>query len=464
MRFCLALSVAIGISITSAADWNRFRGPNGAGVGAGTGYPSELSLSKNVLWKAAAPFGQSSPIIAGNRLFVTASEGDNLLTICFDARSGAKLWTRTVKRERNTKTFKANDSASPTPAADENGVYSFFADYGLVAYTLDGKDRWTLKLGPFKNFYGMASSPILAGDLIVLQCDQNAGSYLVALDRKTGQQRWKTQRPGAGISWSTPALFANGKELIVLGTSELSSYYLATGERRWWLPVGSMGAMGTPLVYRDTVLSVTAGTSDPWLDPFQTALSKYDKDKDGLISHQEFLAFKDFAEHFGWLDANEDEKIDAKEWDYVRMYGMGEFGAISVAAADAKGKVEPSAVRWRFKKNLPYIPSGLVYNDVYYMVRDGGIITSLDPATGALLKEGRSKEALGEYYSSPVAADGKIYVINGDGKASVLKAGAQWEVLGVHDLGEEVRATPALDAGRVFVRTKSAIYCFGGKS
>lgn len=112
-------------------------------------------------------------------------------------------------------------------------------------------------------------------------------------------------------------------------------------------------------------------------------------------------------------------------------------------------------------KNLPYIPAPVVYDGVYYTVRDGGIITALDPATGRLLKEGRSREALGEYYASPVAADGKLFLSSGEGKMTVLKAGPEWEVLRVNDLGEEVHATPALSGGRIYVRTHGSLYCFG---
>lgn len=111
---------------------------------------------------------------------------------------------------------------------------------------------------------------------------------------------------------------------------------------------------------------------------------------------------------------------------------------------------------WRFKENIPYVPSPL-----YYMVRDGGIITALDASTGKLLKEGRTREALGEYYASPIAADGKVFLSSGEGKITVLKAGPQWDVLSVSDLNDEIRATPALDRGRIYLRTRSSLYCFG---
>src|SRR6185503_18878738 len=121
--------------------------------------------------------------------------------------------------------------------------------------------------------------------------------------------------------------------------------------------------------------------------------------------------------------------------------GIGEFGAVAIRPGSAQGQLTAGAIAWRFKKNLPFIPAPLLYQNVYYMVRDGGIVTALDPATGRLLKEGRTREALGEYYASPVAADGKVYLASGEGKVTVLKAGADWQVLKVNNLGEEIHAT-----------------------
>jgi hypothetical protein len=374
------------------------------------------------------------------------------------------LWRRELRRERAHKLFRANDPASPTPAADQGGVVAFFPDFGLVSYTPEGKERWTQRLGPFRNFYGMAASPVVAGDLVVLVCDQLTGGFVIALDRATGRQRWKTDRPGANIGWATPMLFhpAQGPaELIVLGTVRLDSYYLATGERRWWLPLGSMGALGTPVAAGETLLVATSGVNTPWLPTFAATLAKYDKDKDGRLSAEEFRADPELGEHFGWIDTNGDNFIDAQEWNTARSLGIGDYGAIAIRPDQAQGQLAAAAVRWRFQKNLPYIPAPLVYQDVYYMVRTGGIVTSLDPATGKLLKEGRSREALGEYYASPVAADGKIFLASEEGKMSVLKAGPEWEVLGVNDLGEEIHATPALSGGRIYVRTRSSLYCFG---
>ena len=462
----LQILALLSLIVASRADgqWTGFRGPNGSGVDSAAGYPVEFSPSKNVVWKTSTPYGQSSPVVVGGRLFLTASEGDRLLTICMDARTGKELWRREIRRERAHKLFRANDPASPTPAADDSGVFVFFPDFGLVAYTPEGKERWRLPLGPFRNFYGMAASPIIAGDLVVLVCDQQTGSFVIAVDRSTGLQRWKTERSGMTVGWATPMVFRPAKgpaELIVLGSTRLDSYYLATGEPRWWSPVGSMGAQGTPVSSGETLFVVTSSTNEPWMPAFETVLAKYDKDKDGRLSQQEFRDDPDLGEHFGWIDSNGDNFVDAQEWNTARAIGMGEYGAVAIRPENAHGQLRADATSWRFKKNLSFIPAPLIYRDVYYMVRDGGIITSLNPATGELLKQGRSPGALGEYYASPVAADGKLFLSSGEGKISVLKAAAEWEVLQVNDIGEEIHATPALSDGRIYVRTHSSLYCFG---
>jgi outer membrane protein assembly factor BamB len=463
----VSLCVLLGTSLSAAhAQWPQFRGPNGSGVDTATGYPVTFSPSQNVVWKTGVPYGQSSPVLAGGHVYLTAAEADRLLTICLDRATGRELWRREIRPSTRNKIFRANDPASPSPAADEAGVVVFFPDAGLVAYTPDGKDRWALPLGPFKSFYGMAASPILAGDLAVLVCDQQSGSFLIAVDRRTGQVRWKQERTGAVDAYATPMVFqpaAAPAQLIVLGSTRLDAYSLSSGEQRWWMPIGSSGAMGTAVAAGDRLYIATAGSTEPVLPQFETVLQTYDTDKDGRLSATELAADKDYGEHFGFVDQDADGFISATEWAAVRALGVGEFGAIAIRPGDARGKLEPAAVLWRFKKNMPYIPAPLLHEGVFYMVKDGGIITSLDAETGQLLKEGRSPNALGGYYASPVAADHKVFLASTDGKVTVLQSGGQWQVLGVNDLGDEIHSTPALAGGRIYIRTRDAVYCFGSR-
>jgi len=466
-RICAiqVFSLLLLLMATSRADgqWPQFRGPNGSGVGPDARYPVEFSPAKNLVWTTAVPNGPSSPVVVGGRVFLTASQGDQLVTISLDAQSGRELWRRQVQRARTHKIYHANDPASPTPVADDKGVVVFFPDFGLVAYSVEGKEEWRYPLGPFRNFYGMAASPIMVDGMVVLVCDQAAGSFVLALERASGRVRWRTERPGRTVAWATPVVFrpaAGPAQLVVLGSAHLDGYDLA-GQARWWMRVASQGALGTPIASGDSVLVTTLAGTEPWMPEVGAVLAKYDRDADGRLSEAEFKPDPDLGEHFGWIDDNSDGIVDRAEWNKAREMGVGEFGAMAIRPDNAQGKLPPGAIRWRFQKNLPFIPAPLVYQDVFYMVRDGGIVTSLNAATGQLLKEGRSRDALGEYYASPVAADGKVFLASGEGKITVLQAAAEWQVLRVNDLGEEIRATPALSEGRIYVRTRGALYCFG---
>ncbi len=443
-----------------SADWPRFRGPNGSGVGEAGTLPVEFGPRKNVAWKTPVPFGRSSPIVAGGRLFLTASEGGKLITLAYDAGTGRELWRREVEAAHGHKIYKANDAASPTPAADGSNVYVFFPDFGLICYSFSGKERWRHPLGPFENFYGMSSSPVIDKGLIFLLCDQAQGSFLLALDKDTGKQRWKTERKGMPVGWSVPIVYKD--EILVFGSIRVDSYFLATGEQNWWLPLSSMGSMGSPVVYNDALIVTANGSDQPWLPSFEAALAKLDQNKDGLLSSQECKDEADWFEHFGWVDANHDKNIDAAEWNQARSFGVGDYGAVSIPLG-GKGQLGPAAIRWRFKRNLPYVPAPVLYDGVFYMVKDGGIITSLDPATGTLLKQGRTEKAIGQYFASPVAADGKVFLVNEEGKLTVLKASAQWEVLAVNDFEEDCFATPAVSGGKLFVRTRATLYGFSAQ-
>ncbi len=436
-----------------AADWSRFRGPNGSGVGEGTNLPVAFGPGKGEAWKSPVPFGRSSPIVAAGRVFLTGAEGGQLLTLAYDARSGKELWRRGVKPAKIQETYKANDAASSTPAADGENVYVFFRDVGLIAYSHAGVERWRVALGPFDSFYGLTASPIVAGEKVLLLCDQTKGSYLLAVDARTGKTVYRVERPGMGVGWSVPIVFED--QVIAVGSTRVDSYHLGTGERRWWLPLPSMGSMGSPVIAGDAVIVTASGNDQPWLPTFAAVLAR-DKDGDGELSRTEAAAEPEWSEHFGWVDENSNGKVTAAEWNAARDMGLGEYGAVAIPL-NSRGA---ATVRWRVKRNLPYVPSPVLYGGVFYMVKDGGIVTSIDPATGKTLKQGRAPQAAGAYFASPVAADGKIYMANEEGVVTVMRAGAEWEPLARNELGEEMYATPAVDGNRLIVRTRGSLFAF----
>jgi outer membrane protein assembly factor BamB len=416
-------------------DWLQFRGPNGTGVADGFTLPAEFGATKNLVWKTAVPFARSSPVVTADRVFLTASEGDKLITLALDRKTGKLLWRRDVVRARHMSIYKANDAASPSPVSDGKNVYAFFAELGLISYGPDGKERWRVPLGPFNSFYGMGGSPVLAGNTLVMVCDHRANSFILALDARTGKELWKTSRTN----------FA---------------YSLDKGTRLWWVSRVGSYPKGVPVVGTDMVYVLAEGADQPFFPPFEETLKKSDADKDQRIHRDEMKSEPDALEHFGWLDANNDGYVDRAEYDFVRNSTALGHGLTAVRLA-GQGDVTASNVVWRMEKGYPNIPTPLIYRGVMYLMKEGGIVSTVDPANGKILKQGRTPDALEEYYASPVAADGKIFLVSASGKVTVLKADAQWEILAMNDLGEEVWATPAIAGGNLFIRTRNALYSFG---
>lgn len=446
---------------TRNGEWLQFRGPNGTGVADGFSLPSELGPAKNLAWKTPVPFSRSSPVVTADRIFLTTTEGNKLLTLALDRTTGKVLWRREVVRDRHMAIYKANDGASPTPVSDGRNVYAFFAELGLISYGPDGKERWRLPLGPFNSFYGMAGSPVLAGNTLVLVCDQRTDSYIIAVDARNGKVLWKKSRSNYE-AYSTPGIYKatdGSTQVIVLGSLTVDAYSLDKGERLWWVKNIGSYPKGLPIMGTDMVYVTADGGDEPFLPPFEEAL-KADTNKDQRIQREEMKSQADAYEHFGWLDGNNDGVIERAEYEFVRNSLTGGHG-LTALRPKGQGDLTSTNVAWNLKKSYPSIPAPLIYRGVMYLMKEGGIVTSLDPATGQILKQGRTPNALEEYYASPVAADGKIFVISASGKVTVLRAGAQWEIISTNDLGEEVWATPAIAGSNLYVRTQNALYSFG---
>ena len=477
MRFCLLLLAALPLS----AQWPQFRGPNGSGVADAHNLPIQFGPGKNEVWAVDLPPGHSSPVIAGGRIFVTAVESESLVrisrdkaadsgqgklwTICLDEATGKTLWRSQVPRPRREQYQVTNSAASPSPVTDGRSVYVFFGDFGLVAFDWNGKEQWRLPLGPFNNMNGHGTSPILEGDLLVLLCDQDSGSFLIAVEKKTGRPRWRVERPEITRGYATPAIFrpADGPvEVIVPGAYLLVSYAVETGEKLWWVRGMSWHPKSAPVISRDMIYVhswETGGEAEtPTETPtFEATLEKYDTDQDARLSRDELP--ERMRNSFADLDLDQNGFVDRREWDFYRARRAARNALLAVRHG-GRGDLTATNVVWSMQKFLPNVPSPLLYKDVLYIVKDGGILTSLDPATGKILKQARLTGAPGTYYSSPVGADGKVYTISLEGKVTVIRSGAQWEVLGVDDLGEDTLATPAIDGDRIYIRTRTRLYCF----
>lgn len=463
MVAAIALLVVADSSIHAqqSNEWPQFRGPNGTGVSEGSALPAEFSATKNVVWKTPVPFARSSPVVTPNHVFLTATEADKLITLALDRKTGKVLWRRDVVRARHMPIYKANDGAAPTPASDGKNVYVFFAELGLISYGPDGKERWRLPLGPFNSFYGMAGSPVLAGNILVMVCDQRTNSFIVAIDARNGKELWRKNRANYE-AYSTPAIYTpkdGPAQVIVIGSHTVDGYSLDKGERLWWVSKIGSYPKGVPVLGTNMVYVMADGGDDPFLPPFDEFL-KGDTNKDQKIQREEVKGNADAYDHFGWLDSNNDASIERAEYDFVRNSTIGGHGLTAVRLT-GKGDLTASNVVWQLKKSYPSIPAPLIYREVMYLMKEGGIVSSVNPASGEVLKQGRTPDALEEYYASPVAADGKIFMVSASGKVTVLKAGPQWEILALNDLDEEVWATPAIAGNNLYIRTRTALYSFG---
>ena len=465
MRWFAWLLIPIALA---AADWTQFRGPNGAGVSPSKNLPDHFDAQHNIVWRTALPPGHSSPVFTAENIFVTAFEGKTLLTICLDRATGAVRWRRSAPRDREEVYEQINGPASPSPVTDGANVYVFFGDFGILSYDPDGHELWRLPLGPFNNANGHGSSPILADGKLVLICDQDTGSYLIAVDARSGRVLWKTMRPECTRGYATPAVYRPSSgpvELIVPGSFQVASYALETGEKLWWVGGMAWQLKSVPLIDGDRIfVNGWEIGGDPEerrkIADFPAILREYDKDHDGKLSPSEAPPHR-ASDWFAETDLNHDGYIDEREWQFYQIRSTAQNCLVAIRAG-GRGDITNTHVLWRYRKALPNTPSPLLYQGLIYLIRDG-IFTSLNPENGEVFKQARLTGALGRYWSSPVAAGGRIFAASEDGKIVVLRASPQWEILAVNNLDEDTFATPAIVDDHLYVRTRAALYCFANR-
>jgi outer membrane protein assembly factor BamB len=437
MRIALfALAVA-----ASAQNWPSFRGPSASGVSDGQNLPVRWDAQRrvNVLWKTELHgLAHSSPVVWGDRVFLTTAvsskpgatfkpglygEGtasDDLSVqqwkvICLERATGKVLWERTAyqgvpKEKRHIKSTYAN----ATPATDGRVVVAFFGSQGLYAYSPAGDLLWKRDLGRFdvgaydapEFEWGTASSPILYKDLVIVQCDQQKGSFITALDAKTGATVWRTERDELP-SWGTPAIFPTKAraELVTNGSNFIRGYDPASGKELWRLGGSSKITAPTPVASDDLIIVAS-----------------------GRRPEAPIFAIR-----------------------------AGASGDITPPPGESRSR----SVAWSKGQRGPYMPTPLIYGGYVYILGNAGIFDCYALADGQEIYRQRIPDAGSGFSASPVASDGKIYLSGEDGEIVVVKAGPNFELLARNDMADPVMATPAISGGMMIIRSQHYVWAIG---
>lgn len=453
-------------------NWPQFRGPNASGIADDAHPPVKFPAPK---WKTALPVGHSSPAVWGNRIFLTSFD-KKLELICVSAKNGAILWRHTANVLQIEETHVVSNPATATPVVDADHVYAYFSSYGVMAFNHDGKLFWDAPLTMPKTHHGSGASPILVGDLIIVNHDAMQGGYLLALNRATGKEVWKQPYPATGRveSYSTPIAWHD--QLILHRASVVEAYRTATGERLWSMAENTSGA-STPVASSDVIYVSSwnnLGEDDqrPALPDYAAMVKKYDKNGDGSINEAEFPADLKFTSRpgldaipnsqnfvaFRSVDRNRDGVIQEAEWETFRnrVSAMAsDHGLLAIKVSSGKPEVI-----WRENTSIPEVPSPLLYKGRLFLIRNGGVLSCLDALTGKMIYRARVG-APGAYFSSPVAADGRVYLASSEGVVTVIAADSdQLKVLAKNEVGEETIATPAMAGGAIYVRTARELWAF----
>ena len=448
--------------------WPQFRGLKGTGVASpDVRLPAELGPETNVVWKTALPAGHSSPAIIGDRVYITGVRDQTLLTIGLDRTSGAVVWEAEAPHGPLEAVHSAGNCAQPTPATDGEHVVSLFGSCGLFCYDKQGKLLWKVPMGPFKNDFGAGSSPVIVDGRVILCQDHDTDSFIAAFNIRTGETVWKTDRSEFPRNYATPVIWeVNGrKQIVAAATLRIVGYDFETGKELWTVRGVARIVNMTPVVGDDGILY--AACWSPGADEadriqvltFAEAAEKHDANKNGALEPDE-VPEGPVKMRFSQIDRDKDGQISRDEYESMRRVFETARNVIVAIKPGGLGDITSTHVLWEQSKLLPYCPSPLYYNDHLFMVKNGGIMSCLDARTGKPAKQGRLA-ATGDYFSSPVAADGKVYLLSQSGKLTVISAVADWEELLTADFHEQAYATPAIVDGCLYLRTAGHLYCLG---
>jgi outer membrane protein assembly factor BamB len=413
MSRLFALLLTASPLFAADGNWPMWRGPHGDGQCDETGFPTRWSTTENVFWKTPIPGkGHSSPIVWGDRIFLTSAmeqggpKKDRIL-LCIDRKDGKVVWQKTVVTAPDEHIHKLNSRASSTPATDGERVYVTFLDdprVVIAAYDFNGNEVWRVNPGEFESTHGFCSPPILYKDMVIVNCDQDAfkktkPAYVVALDRRTGSERWRIDRPHRIRSYCPPLIReAAGKmQMVLTGAETTASYDPDTGKQIW---------------------EVTGPT-----EQFVASM---------VYSHGRFFLTAGFPTYH-----------------------------VMAIRPDGTGNVTKTHVAWHVKNGgAGYVPSPITHGDEIFLVHDSGNATCRDALTGKLYWDERLGK---HHSASPVCAEGRLYFTDDDGNTFVLKADKKFELIEKNPIGEDVYASPAFSKGQIFLRGSKHLWCIGEK-
>jgi outer membrane protein assembly factor BamB len=461
----LASLLAVGHG--RAEDWPQFRGVNASGVSTSASLPIEFSFQNKVKWEAPLGDGIGSAVIASGRVFNTAMTGEQRFSLfAHDAATGKPLWKRDYDTGVLPRITPPNSHASSTAASDGKRVFAYFSTLGMIAVdAATGAELWQAKLPKpaYLMDWGAASSPVVYKDLVLFCQDDDLAPYLVALDAATGAVRWRANRGEMLAGYSIPVLCeANGRtDVVVAGSGKLKGYDPATGAERWTCNTMLRTMMTSPVV-KDGVIYVAVQSYGDATRTLKFALLEWlDTNQDGILARKEVP--KEFWEKFDASDRNKDGYIGTEEIDTAFQHPANQVGGGSIIQAirgGGSGDVTKTHVLWNLENRSPSnLSSPLVSRDRLLVVKAGGLSSCFEVADGKPLWQLSRIKNLGEYYASPIAADGKIYIAGRNGFIVVLEDGPAMKVLARNDMGNDILATPSIADGRLFIRTRDKIYC-----
>jgi outer membrane protein assembly factor BamB len=452
------------VAAAPTPNWPQFRGPNSSGVADAGKPPVEFGPGTNQLWKVEVPAGLSSPCVWGDHIFLTAAEDAKLLTLAVNCRDGKVLWRQAVAAGKPRELHKKNHPAAATPATDGRSVCVYHATFGLVAYDFEGRELWRKPMPGLLVRNGSGTSPAMLGSRLVLNYDVEEGkSFIAAFDPATGKEFWRTSRPDFMSGYTTPVRWQHDArdEIVVVGSLRVVGYDLQSGQQHWTIPgTEAVSVCPTPVLGDGQLYVMSRSMSGMKLPPFALFALGMDKDGDGKISREEIP--KQFIEQgmFSGIDQDQDGFITTQEWDRAMAFlGQADYGIFALKPP-GEGELTTNHIAWKHKKGVANVSSPLFYRGRVYVAQDGGRVTCLDAKTGTKFYEQERLGADGDYYASPVAANGHVYFASSKGMVTVAEAGDTLRVVARNTLGEPILATPAIVENTLYVRTEGHLFAF----